>query len=140
RKHLHRHGNDPERSLAAVGSSDPLRGELAKISDQEVAATLSRMPAGPPAADATFSTHGAAAAPADGERFRILRPYRQGGLGAVYIARDQELHREVALKKIQDRHADDPTSRARFLLEAEVTGRLEHPGIVPVYSLGRSAD
>ena len=33
-------------------------------------------------------------------------------------------------------HADDPTSRARFLLEAEVTGRLEHPGVVPVYGLG----
>src|SRR5262249_11176450 len=35
-------------------------------------------------------------------------------------------------------HADDPASRARFLLEAEVTGRLEHPGVVPVYGLGTS--
>ena len=49
---------------------------------------------------------------------------------------DEELHREVALKEIQDQHADDPRSRPRFLLEAEITGGLEHPGIVPVYGLG----
>ena len=49
-------------------------------------------------------------------------------------------NREVALKQILDRHADDPASRARFLLEAEITGGLEHPGIVPVYGLGTYAD
>src|SRR6202035_1899438 len=56
------------------------------------------------------------------------------------VALDVELHREVALKEIQARHADNPVSRARFLLEAEVTGSLEHPGIVPVYGLGTYAD
>ena len=52
------------------------------------------------------------------------------------MARDEELHREVALKQILDRHADDPHSRARFLVEAEITGKLEHPGVIPVYGLG----
>ena len=56
------------------------------------------------------------------------------------MALDTELHREVALKQILDQHADDPTSRQRFLLEAEVTGGLEHPGIVPVYGLGTYGD
>ena len=56
------------------------------------------------------------------------------------MALDAELHREVALKQILDQHADDPVSRARFLLEAEITGGLEHPGIVPVYGLGTYAD
>ncbi len=65
----------------------------------------------------------------------VLRPHAQGGLGAVFVALDEELHREVALKRILDQHADDPTSRARFVLEAEITGGLEHPGIVPVYGL-----
>src|SRR5207253_755151 len=64
----------------------------------------------------------------------------EGGLGKVSVARDEELHREVALKEIKDHHADNPDSRARFLLEAEVTGGLEHPGIVPVYGLGSYAD
>jgi serine/threonine protein kinase len=50
------------------------------------------------------------------------------------------LHREVALKLILDRHAIDPVSRQRFLIEAEITGGLEHPGIVPVYGLGADGD
>jgi serine/threonine protein kinase len=75
-----------------------------------------------------------------GLRFRVLRPHARGGLGEVHVALDEELGREVALKQIQARYADDPTSRARFLLEAEITGRLEHPGIVPVYGLGSYED
>ena len=73
-------------------------------------------------------------------RFRVLRPHARGGLGAVFVALDGELNREVALKQILDQHADDPVSRQRFVLEAEVTGSLEHPGIVPVYGLGTYAD
>jgi serine/threonine protein kinase/tetratricopeptide (TPR) repeat protein len=69
-----------------------------------------------------------------------VRPHARGGLGEVFVALDQELHREVALKEIQNQYADEPESRRRFLLEAEVTGGLEHPGIVPVYSLGQYAD
>ena len=49
-------------------------------------------------------------------------------------------NREVALKQILDHHADDPTSRTRFLIEAEITGGLEHSGIVPVHGLGRDDD
>jgi formylglycine-generating enzyme required for sulfatase activity len=73
-------------------------------------------------------------------RYRVLRPQARGGLGEVFVAEDTELHREVALKEIQERHADHLDSRARFLLEAEITGRLEHPGIVPVYGLGLHPD
>ena len=57
----------------------------------------------------------------------------------VGVALDAELHREVALKEILPEQADNPVSRSRFLLEAEVTGRLEHPGIVPVYGLGTNS-
>jgi serine/threonine-protein kinase len=73
-------------------------------------------------------------------RFTQLELHATGGLGAVFKARDEELNREVAVKRIQDRRAHDPQSQARFLREAEVTGQLEHPGIVPVYSLSRSDD
>ena len=74
-----------------------------------------------------------------GTRFRVLRPHARGGLGQVSVALDQELDRRVALKEIQERHADDLTSRARFVQEAEITGKLEHPGIIPVYGLGHDA-
>jgi hypothetical protein len=73
-------------------------------------------------------------------RFRIIKPYARGALGEVFLARDEELKREVALKEIQEAYADDQCSRARFVLEAEVTGGLEHPGIVPVYGLGYHPD
>lgn len=73
-------------------------------------------------------------------RYHILEPHRRGGLGEVFVAHDEELGRKVALKQIRDEYADHPDSRARFLLEAEITGGLEHPGIVPVYGLGCYAD
>lgn len=73
-------------------------------------------------------------------RFRVLREHAKGGLGKVSVAEDLELHREVAFKEIQRRYADDSEARERFLLEAEITGGLEHPGIVPVYGLGTHSD
>jgi hypothetical protein len=73
-------------------------------------------------------------------RFRVLKFHAKGGLGVVYVANDEELQRPVALKEIQHRGAFDPDSRQRFVLEAEITGGLEHPGIVPVYGLGRYPD
>ncbi|MEI8020595.1 MAG: serine/threonine-protein kinase [Schlesneria sp.] len=70
-------------------------------------------------------------------RFRILRSHAKGGLGKVSVALDLQLNREVALKEILEHFEDDPTARERFVLEAEITGGLEHPGIVPVYALGQ---
>src|SRR5262245_36170188 len=64
-----------------------------------------------------------------------LTPHARGGLGEVFRATDPDLHRTVAVKYLQDRHAGKPDSRRRFLLEAEITARLEHPGVVPVYGL-----
>ena len=89
--------------------------------------------------------NGPAEQPAEGTspwpmRYRVLRPHAEGGLGAVFVAHDEELHREVALKEILERHVHDRENRLRFLLEAEVTGGLEHPGIVPVYGLGHYED
>src|SRR5690242_15495682 len=65
-------------------------------------------------------------------RYRPLRFHAKGGPGEVYLALDLELHRQVALKRIQHHYAGDPETCRRFLLEAEITGQLEHPGIVPV--------
>lgn len=73
-------------------------------------------------------------------RFRIVRSHASGGLGEVFVARDDRIGRSVAIKKMQDWVADNAEARARFLLEAEVTGSLEHPGVVPLYGLGSYAD
>jgi WD40 repeat protein/serine/threonine protein kinase len=63
-----------------------------------------------------------------------------GGIGQVWVARDAELDREVALKELRPERASDPSMVARFLREARVTGRLEHPGIAPVYEMATGAD
>jgi serine/threonine protein kinase len=76
---------------------------------------------------------------AKGDRFHILRLHKKGGLGEVSVALDSELNRKVALKQLQPWHADHPDSRRRFVREAEICGRLEHPGIVPVYGFGNDA-
>ncbi len=68
--------------------------------------------------------------------YRDLRFHAAGGLGEVFLARNAELNREVALKFLKPNRARDPVSLRRFLQEAEVTGRLEHPGVVPIYALG----
>jgi WD40 repeat protein/tRNA A-37 threonylcarbamoyl transferase component Bud32 len=73
-------------------------------------------------------------------RYRVLRLHARGGLGEILAARDEELGREVALKRLQRHQARDAGSRGRFLREAELTSQLEHPGVVPVYGLGQAAD
>jgi eukaryotic-like serine/threonine-protein kinase len=137
--HLDAHGGDVEKSLAAVSVGRSTQESLARIGGPDVEATLARAGSGsrePNADHDRTMTLSVGTATSDGQRFRVLRPHARGGLGAVFVALDEELHREVALKQILEQHADDPTSRARFLLEAEITGGLEHPGIVPVYGLG----
>ena len=80
-------------------------------------------------------------APDDGMgRFQVLWPHARGGLGQIFVAQDLQLHRRVALKEILPELAENPNSRARFLIEAEITGNLEHPGIVPVYAQGERPD
>jgi serine/threonine-protein kinase len=138
-EHLVLHGDDPARCLAELGMPGPMRADLEQITDPDLQAALARADPIRTAAEDADADGPRALRPltAGGARFRILRPHAKGGLGEVYVARDAELRREVALKQIQDRHARDPGSRARFLAEAEITGKLEHPGVVPVYSLGQ---
>ncbi len=65
-------------------------------------------------------------------RYVIKKFHAGGGIGEVYRAEDREIGREVALKRLRDRTA----RQDRFLAEAQVTGQLEHPGIVPVHDVG----
>jgi serine/threonine protein kinase len=142
--HIRQHGDSPQRSLAAVSSVGSLPEELACLADAELAASLGHVAArgGPLGALDPLETLALPPQRAANSRtrFRILRPHAEGGLGRVLVAEDGELHREVALKEIRPEYAGDSDSRARFVLEAEITGGLEHPGIVPVYSLGAYPD
>jgi serine/threonine-protein kinase len=148
-KHLARHGGDAQRSLVCVPTSPDIRKALESVADFDVQASLAHTCGANsedgPQPDLRFETVkiGDLTTPelSDSEgRFRLLRLHDRGGLGEVFVALDRELNREVALKQMQEQHADDPQLRARFVVEAEVTGGLEHPGIVPVYGLGAYPD
>jgi tetratricopeptide (TPR) repeat protein/tRNA A-37 threonylcarbamoyl transferase component Bud32 len=68
----------------------------------------------------------------------VYRPrshHHQGGLGVVFTAYQEELDRTVALKRIRPDKLHE-AARRRFLREAALTARLQHPGIVPIYGLG----
>ncbi len=71
---------------------------------------------------------------------RQMSFHAKGGLGAVFVGEDHHLSRRVAVKFIHRNLARDPDSRRQFELEAEITGRLEHPGVIPLYGLGQSQD
>jgi eukaryotic-like serine/threonine-protein kinase len=120
------------------------RGSLdAPTLDRLQAATVGHDPAATVEYTSPTSTGDASTAdapPASGMRYQVLGLHSSGGLGEVYTALDTELDRRVALKELRARFAHDVMSQSRFLQEAEITGRLEHPGIVPVYGLGRHDD
>jgi serine/threonine-protein kinase len=134
-RHLARHDHDADKSLAALRPTPDACAHFSRVTGWELPAALAPTPEGHPTAsvgpDNPFP---------EGGRYLRLRPHAKGGLGEVWVAADRELEREVALKEMQEQHAGQPDSRARFLLEARVTGGLEHPGIVPVYGLGHHPD
>ena len=67
--------------------------------------------------------------------YRLIRKIGQGGLGRVWLAFDESLKRYVAIKEICG--TDSPVAVERFDREAVITGRLAHPGIVPIHQLGK---
>ncbi len=71
--------------------------------------------------------------------YQLVRKLGQGGLGRVWLARDMNLNRYVALKEISQPSQATDAIVDRFKHEAEITGRLEHPGIVPVHHLGEDS-
>ena len=72
-------------------------------------------------------------------RFRLTRRLGQGGLGNVWLARDEKLNRSVAIKELNSDALESPIAWQRFHREAEITGHLEHPNVVPLYQFGEDA-
>ncbi|HEY4177168.1 MAG TPA: protein kinase [Kofleriaceae bacterium] len=70
------------------------------------------------------------------ERYKVLSRLGKGGMGEVMSVRDEVIGREVALKRIRKAAPSDRLI-ARFMREATIQGRLEHPSIVPLYDIGR---
>ena len=143
--HLEAHGGDVEKSLAAIPAGKSTRESLAALGDPDIERTLGQVGSARPAGRRTATPTARPAMPSARPPPTASGSASCGPTPGAAWARSSwpwtpSCNREVALKQILDQHADDPTSRQRFLLEAEITGGLEHPGIVPVYGLGTYAD
>ncbi len=71
-----------------------------------------------------------------GQQYEVIRPLGQGGMGAVYLARERALERYVAIKVLRPDLAAAPDSRERFRREARVAAQLSHAGILPLHTFG----
>ena len=147
RRKLDRFGGDARRGLgdAMDHSLATLVSSIAGGGDPDLgfATGVGASQPGGPAADGVPTAEAPATdgARGVGDRYRLVRLFARGGLGQVWLARDPVLGRDVALKELRPERAADPTSRARFLREARISGRLDHPGIVTVHELaGRAGD
>jgi len=125
---------DRPRALAERCSDPALRGEVERLlladSDAEVLVSPQRLAAGlasdPLGADAAGTHIG---------EFTILRLLGTGGMGAVYVAEQAQPRRLVALKVLRPELCTGKTLR-RFQVEAEILGRLQHPGIAEIFAAG----
>jgi eukaryotic-like serine/threonine-protein kinase len=124
-------GAERERLLArACGTDDELRRDVQRLLDalgEPTPVTLRPMRSG----GESLRDLGA---------FRIEGEIARGGMGVVLRGRDDELGRTVAVKVLREEFAQNSESVQRFVEEARIGGQLQHPGIVPVYQLGHTAD
>src|SRR4026207_767141 len=73
-------------------------------------------------------------------RYDLGERIARGGMGIVYRAHDRLLNRTVAVKVMRGKYMDRPDLLRRFLGEARINGRLQHPGVVPIYEFGTLSD
>src|SRR6478752_3670704 len=69
------------------------------------------------------------------DHLRIFRELGRGGMGRIHPATDRNLLRHVALKRLDKEMSQEPFYRDGFIADAQITGQLEHPNIVPVHEL-----
>jgi eukaryotic-like serine/threonine-protein kinase len=73
-------------------------------------------------------------------RLQLLGEVARGGMGVIIKGRDSDLGRDLAIKVLLDQHRANPDLVRRFVEEAQISGQLQHPGVVPIYELGTLAD
>ncbi len=122
---------------ATLGAAAPIeaRDVLGAIKNPQIRHSIHALP--PARGHVLVETLVPPPAQRDSLRYTLTRLHAEGGLGKIWIAHDTDLNRDVALKEIKSSTEPNPDSWRRFLKEAQITGQLEHPNIVPVYELAR---
>jgi serine/threonine-protein kinase len=126
---LAKHSGDVQASLAEAAGPEA-QHVLASLDDVDIQQSLADLPRHAEVGSPSTIAY----EPVGRERYQVKRLHARGGIGQVWLACDNDLGRDVALKELRpDRMT--PAILARFVDEARITGQLEHPGIVPVYEL-----
>ena len=127
-------------SLAATSAP----GALARLTE-----TLAEIPRVHLRDTEPFTVPGQAVRPSSAEmpdpsdrlpRLQLLGEVARGGMGAIIKGRDTDLGRDLAVKVLLEQHREQPDLIRRFVEEAQISGQLQHPGVVPVYELGTLDD
>ena len=119
----------PASILSALGSTlGPVRPVLLKEAQGESALVVKPGSDAMPTKDET------------GDRYQLSGEIARGGMGAVLRGRDVDLGRDLAVKVLLEKYVDRPEVARRFIEEAQIGGQLQHPGVVPVYDIGRFGD
>lgn len=117
--------------LAALSTTPPARPQVDEATVSLAGSTNVRGPA---------RSNSAAQTSAACERYRLGEEIARGGMGVVHRATDLLFKREVAIKLLHPKYRDNPQALAAFRYEAEITARLQHPGIPPMHDLGMLPD
>jgi tetratricopeptide (TPR) repeat protein len=118
-------GKNPGPARSSIGDVRPV---LLKEADGESALVVRPTSDAMPSRDDT------------GDRYRLDGEIARGGMGAVLRGRDVDLGRDLAVKVLLEKFANRPDVARRFIEEAQICGQLQHPGIVPVYDIGKFGD
>jgi eukaryotic-like serine/threonine-protein kinase len=133
-RRLKKHGGDVRATLASVPVD--VRRSLAALEDADIRRSLADLPRiGGADSGATVDY-----VPGLRERYTLTHLHASGGIGRIWVARDGQLGRDVALKELRPERAGNAALLERFLREAQITGQLEHPGVIPVYELSRRSE
>ncbi len=138
-RELASHGGDPRATLAATIDGRSLEAIGGSAGADSMATLASVSPPPQPAAGQAGLELLGRLSPGESdarERYTLTRLHAKGGMGCVWLARDGALSRQIALKELRPDQSDNTIVCSRFLYEARITAKLEHPGIIPVYELG----
>src|SRR5262249_1342322 len=124
-----KNGGPGENSAMPDPTLEPTRPQPPPSTSNVTAATVART-----------ATATASPPPPDTERYVFGEEIAHGGMGVILRGYDKMLGRPLALKLLRADLADQPGLVRRFLDEAQITGQLQHPGVVPIHEIGRLAD
>lgn len=123
-------------SLEGPSAGDDIDATIVSKDGSDSPAPSQQRPSQPPRRKRQPGAHETADRWETQQRYQLVSNFARGGLGQIWMARDARLRREVAFKELLPSALKNKNALERFLEEAQITGQLEHPSIVPIYDIG----